>query len=40
MIGRPVEAGFEKLPATLSGNIQKITEKALMASMLQRAATM
>lgn len=39
IIGRPVEAGFEKLPATLSGSIQKITEKALMASMRSALVT-
>lgn len=33
LIGKPVEAGFEKLPASLNKNLQKITEKALMASM-------
>jgi len=40
LVGKPIEAGFDKLPASLNQNLQKITEKALTASMRSALFTM
>jgi hypothetical protein len=40
LVGKPVEAGFEKLPASINKNLQKICEKTLVASMRSALFTM